>query len=157
MILNKYFILFGAEVIAGAIGFFLVIAAIAVISHDVGEFLFDLKARLIGIALLIPFIKLISGYYLILWAYLRLTHQNISEFSGHHYLSILAIALMSVLILMAVDSIRYNGEFLVRFTSLMKEFFLFRNPMAKFVYAGIVSCLIAPKLAILMGLGRAQT
>ncbi len=155
--MNKYFILLSAEVLAGAIGFFLVIAVIVVFSHDVGEFLFDLKTRLIGLALVIPFIKLISGYYLLLWGYLRLTHQNMSDFSGHRYLAIFAIALMSVLILMALDSIRYNGEFLVRFTSLMKEFFLFRNPMAKFVYAGILSCLIAPKLAILMGLGKSQT
>jgi hypothetical protein len=79
-----------------------------------------------------------------------------SHFSGRQYLAIIVIALMSVLILMTVDSMRYNGEFLMRFSSLMKEFFLFRNPMAKFVYAGIVSCLIAPKLAILMGLGKSH-
>ena len=154
--MNKYFIFLGAEVLAGAIGFFLVISVIVMISHDVGEFVFDLKTRLIGLALIIPIIKLISGYYLIMWGYLSLTHQNMSNFSGHQYLAIFAIALMSVLILIAVDSIRYSGEFLMRFTSLMKEFFLFGNPMAKFVYAGIASCLIAPKLAILMGLGKSQ-
>lgn len=155
--MNKYFILLGAEVLAAAMGFFLVIAVIAVVNHDVGEFSFDLKTRLIGVALIIPFIKLISGYYLIMWGYLRLTHQNISHFSGRQCLIIFAIALVSVLILIAVDSMRCNGKFLMRFRSLIKEFFLFRNPMAKFVYAGIVSCLIAPKLAILMGLEKYQT
>jgi hypothetical protein len=58
--MKKYFILIGAEVLAGAISFFLVIAAIVLFSHDVAEFLFDLKARLIGFALLIPFIKLMA-------------------------------------------------------------------------------------------------
>jgi hypothetical protein len=157
MTMNKYFILLGAEVLAAAMVFFLVIAVIAVVNHDVGEFIFDLKTRLIGVALIIPFIKLISGYYLILWGYLRLTHQKMSHFSGRQYLAIIVIALMSVLILMVVDSIQYNGEFLTRLISLMQEFFLFKNPMAKFVYAGIVSCLIAPKLAGLMGLGKYQT
>lgn len=157
MTMNKYFILIGAEVLAGAIGFFLVIAVIMVVSHNVGEFLFDLRTRLIGLALIIPFIKLISGYYLIVWGYLRLTHQNMSNFSGHQYFVIFIIALLCILILMAVESIPYNGEPLMRFTLLMKEFFLFRNPMAKFVYAGIVSCLLAPKLAILMGYGKSQT
>jgi hypothetical protein len=154
--MKKYFILIGAEVLAGAISFFLVIAAIVLFSHDVAEFLFDLKGRLIGFILLIPFIKLISGYYFIMWVCLRLTHQNLSDFSGRQYLVIFGIALMSVLILIALDSMRYSGEFLINFTSLMKEFFLFRNPMAKFVYAGIVSCLIVPKLAILMGFGKSQ-
>lgn len=151
MTANKYFILLGAEVLAGAIGFFLVISVIVVVNHDVGEFLFDLKKRLIGVALIIPFIKLISGYYLFLWGYFRLTHQKMSNFSGRQYLAIIVIALMSVLILMTVDSMLYHGEFLMRFSSLMKEFFLFKNPMAKFVYAGIVSCLFVPKLVILMG------
>lgn len=80
-----------------------------------------------------------------------------SHFSGRQYLAIFTIALISILILIAVDSVRYHGEFLMHITSLMKEFFLFRNPMPKFVYAGIVSCLISPKVAGLMGLGKSQT
>lgn len=35
MTMNKYFILLGAEVLAGAIGFFLVITVIEAVNHDV--------------------------------------------------------------------------------------------------------------------------
>jgi hypothetical protein len=156
MAMNKYFILLAAEVLAGAVGFFLVIVVIVVASLDVEEFLFDLKTRLIGVAFVIPFFKIISGYYLLVWGYLRQSHQEMSNLSGCQYLTIFAIALMSVLILIALDSMRYSSEFMIRFISLLEEFFLIGSPMAKFVYAGIISCLVAPKLVMLMKLRKYQ-
>ncbi len=148
MAISKFIYPVLSELIAGTLAFVVVSVVYYLLVGDFAKFLTETAIKAIPVSLAIIFFKLITCYYFMLKFYLYISKQQITETSLQLLGAIFVISCMAVLLLICFDAVlnALGGKipFGKRFSSLFNEFFNFSQPMAKYVYAGILASLISP-------------
>lgn len=137
-----------AEVIAGVLAFAIVWLLFYVFFPDSSMRLGDMAIKAIPMSFAIIFFKIITGYYLMLWLFLRISERQLSHLSASTILSVILLSIIAILLLITADSViqAVNNKYAFdkRFASLAREFFNPFEPIAKYVYSGVVASAIAP-------------
>ena len=89
------------------------------------------------------FIKLVSGYYLSLYLYLKITRTRYAPHK-QSLIIIASIAMLAILAILAITSHQSLQAWLSKVTRLSEMFFSPQKPWSLFVYAAFLTSILSP-------------
>jgi len=137
------------EFIAGIAAFLLVVFVYYLFHGEWRILIDDILIKTLPVSLFIIFMKIISGYYLLLTLCLYLSKQQLSYFSVNIVLITIAMSVSALMLFIFVEALLFQSTtnfttFIKRFVYVSQQFFFPGESMSKYVYSGILASVLSP-------------